>query len=158
MSYQRNNRSGTSSKIIDLLLILGIVAGIAYMIYYHPDEVNSLKRMVGLGTPEMPDANRVSTPVQQLSLPISPPAPATTQSTNEITNPPLIGRPRPALPTQDHWTWKTTDGKTYQDVKIEKLDEDYVTIIHSTGGAHILISTLPDDLQKQLNDYSAQAQ
>jgi len=77
-------------------------------------------------------------------------------ATNGVANPPPIGQPRPVFPAQDHWTWKTTDGKTYQEVKIEKIEKDYVTIFYAEGGVRIPISTLPDDLQKVLDDYSSQ--
>ncbi len=86
--------------------------------------------------------------------------PATTQPSNDTGNPviPVVGRPRPELPAREHWTWTTTDGKTYNEVKVEKIQGDFVTIIHADGGARLPISTLPDDIQKQLNEYSSQSQ
>jgi hypothetical protein len=166
MAYQKNHRKRSSSKTIDFLLVLGILGGAAYLAYTHPNEVQSLKSMVGLSKPEAMGANPVSAPSQPApsstsdssSPPAPAPAPTTTQSTNGIANPPLVGQPRPALPAQDHWMWTTTDGKTYREVKIEKIEKDYVTIIHAEGGVRIPISTLPDDVQKALDDYSSQTQ
>jgi hypothetical protein len=159
MAYRRSNRDGNSTKIIDFLLILGILAGLGYMVYFHPETVTSLKNWVGLGAPEATNASMASAPMPPPLLPVPmSPVPATIRSTNEINNPPLVGRPRPALPEQDHWTWTTTEGKTYQDVKIEKIEGEYVTVLHADGGARILISTLPDTVQKELDYYSAQTQ
>ena len=55
------------------------------------------------------------------------------------------------LPAQARWTWTTTWGKTYEDVVITKVEPDLVSITHSLGAASIPISTLPPELQKQLN-------
>jgi hypothetical protein len=69
-----------------------------------------------------------------------------------------VGKPRPILPAHDHWNWTTTDGKTYQNVTIVRFEGDDVVILHSDGGARLHISTLPDDVQKELNDYTSQSQ
>jgi hypothetical protein len=62
------------------------------------------------------------------------------------------------MPAQTNWTWTTMDGKTYQNVVVTKIEPDTVTITHSLGVAHVDISTLPADIQKQLNyDPSAAA-
>jgi hypothetical protein len=58
---------------------------------------------------------------------------------------------RPSIPSQEHWTWNTTDGKTYNEVKVVKIEADAVTILHSEGGGLITMDRLPDDLQKQFN-------
>jgi thiol-disulfide isomerase/thioredoxin/predicted secreted protein len=55
------------------------------------------------------------------------------------------------LPQQANWTWTTTNGKTYQGVRIVKVEADSVTILDTDGGARVSISTLPPALQKQLN-------
>jgi thiol-disulfide isomerase/thioredoxin len=55
------------------------------------------------------------------------------------------------LPQQANWTWTTTNGKTYQGVKIVKVEADSVTILDTDGGSRVSISTLPPELQKQLN-------
>ena len=56
------------------------------------------------------------------------------------------------IPAQPNWTWTTfPDSKTYQNVVINKIEVDTVSITHSMGVAHIPISTLPPDIQKQLN-------
>ena len=61
-------------------------------------------------------------------------------------------RPPAVIPAQPNWTWTTfPDSKTYQNVVINKIEPDTVSINHSMGVAHIPISTLPPDIQKQLN-------
>ncbi len=45
--------------------------------------------------------------------------------------------------------WKTSDGKTYEDVKLIHLDEDSVTILDKEGGARIPLAKLTPDLQKR---------
>ena len=47
--------------------------------------------------------------------------------------------------------WTTTDGKTYQGVKVVKIEADCVTILDSDGGARIELAKLPPDLQKRFN-------
>jgi len=59
--------------------------------------------------------------------------------------------PPDVTPSQPNWTWITLDGKTYQNVVVTKIEADTVTITHSMGVAHIPISLLPPDIQKQLN-------
>lgn len=68
--------------------------------------------------------------------------------------------PPSPLPSQPNWTWTTSDGKTYKNVVITKVEADCVTILHADGGARINIATLPPDIQKQLNydpDLAAEA-
>ena len=55
------------------------------------------------------------------------------------------------IPAQANWTWATTDGKTYQNVVITKVDAQTVTITHALGVAHLPISAIPAEIQKQLN-------
>ena len=55
------------------------------------------------------------------------------------------------MPSQPNWTWQTSDGKTYQNVVVTKIEADTVSITHSMGAAHIPINLLPPDIQKQLN-------
>jgi hypothetical protein len=72
---------------------------------------------------------------------------------------PVPWSPPAAIPAQANWTWTTSDGKTYQDVRITKVEADCVTILDADGGARISIATLPPDLQKELNyDPAAAAQ
>lgn len=66
--------------------------------------------------------------------------------------------PPSPVPQQANWTWVTTDGKVYQNVKIVKIEADCVTILHANGGARIDTSTLPAHLQSQLNYDPAMAQ
>jgi hypothetical protein len=46
--------------------------------------------------------------------------------------------------------WTTNDGKTYQNVKVMKVEVDCVTILDSDGGARIELAKLPPDVQKKL--------
>lgn len=45
--------------------------------------------------------------------------------------------------------WTTTDGKTYQNVKVVKIDPDAVSILYEDGGVHIFLADLPPILQKR---------
>jgi hypothetical protein len=45
--------------------------------------------------------------------------------------------------------WKTTDGQSYQDVKVLSHDDGYVMIMYADGGARVPLSTLPADLQQR---------
>jgi len=166
MRNRRNDNDGNSSGMLNLFLTLLILGGLGYLAYTHQEEIKSfdyssinlesLKRLVGLAEPEAtPAPKTVHHPAPSTETNT---ATATTESTNSTeTQPvPVVGRPRPVLPAHDHWTWTTADGKTYQEVKVEKVEGDNVTIIHQEGGARLPISTLPDDVQKELNYYSSQ--
>jgi hypothetical protein len=47
--------------------------------------------------------------------------------------------------------WTTTDGKTYKDVMVVKIEADAVTIIDNDGGALVPLATLSPELQKRFN-------
>lgn len=47
--------------------------------------------------------------------------------------------------------WTTSDGKTYKDVKVIKVEADCVTVLDSDGGARIDLAKLPVAIQKKLN-------
>lgn len=47
--------------------------------------------------------------------------------------------------------WTITDGKTYKNVVVVKVEVDAVTILDSEGGALIPLSELPADLQKRFS-------
>ena len=67
--------------------------------------------------------------------------------------------PPPTLPQQPNWTWTTSTGLVYRNVKVVRVEADAVTIVHSDGGGRIRLSTLPPDLQKLFNyDPAAAAQ
>jgi thiol-disulfide isomerase/thioredoxin len=55
------------------------------------------------------------------------------------------------MPAMPNWTWNTLDGKTYENVVINKREPDQISITHSKGVAHIPMSLLSDDIKKQLN-------
>ena len=59
--------------------------------------------------------------------------------------------PPAVIPAQPNWTWTTTDGKVYHNVKIVRIDAACVTIVHSDGGGRVPISTLSADMQKYFN-------
>ena len=89
------------------------------------------------------------------------PAPGVAPSSQPVADVPAVNpapapiktwRPPAVIPAQPNWTWTTfPDSKTYQNVVINKIEPDTVSINHSMGVAHIPISTLPPDIQKQLN-------
>lgn len=53
--------------------------------------------------------------------------------------------------------WATTDGKSYQDVKVLKVDADVVTILYQDGGATVPLETLPPYLQTRFKYDPAKA-
>jgi hypothetical protein len=90
------------------------------------------------------------------AAPTPTPTPPPTPTPVTVAAPPLPPAPPPwsppaVTPAQPNWTWTTSDGKTYQDVVITKIEPDTVSITHSMGVGHIAINLLPPDIQKQLN-------
>jgi len=55
------------------------------------------------------------------------------------------------IPSQTHWAMTTTEGRTYNNVRITQVDADCITILCDDGGALVPISKLSADLQRQLN-------
>jgi len=53
--------------------------------------------------------------------------------------------------------WTTTDGKTYRDVKVVKIEDDAVTILDQDGGALVPIAVLAPDLQQRFHYDPAKA-
>jgi beta-glucanase (GH16 family) len=53
--------------------------------------------------------------------------------------------------------WTTTDGKSYHDVHVVKVDADAVTILDSDGGALVPLAALPADLQQHFHYDPAKA-
>jgi hypothetical protein len=53
--------------------------------------------------------------------------------------------------------WKTSDGKTYVDVKVVRVEDDAVTILCKDGGALVPIDKLPPPLQKRFSYDPAKA-
>jgi hypothetical protein len=45
--------------------------------------------------------------------------------------------------------WTTSDGKTYKDVHVVKVEADAVTILHHDGGALVPLAKLPAALQQR---------
>jgi len=88
--------------------------------------------------------------------PVPAPSPAPAQNSAPVAVNPLPSAVKPwappdLMPSQPNWTWETSDGKTYQNVVVTKIEPEMVSITHSMGVAHISISTLPPEIQKQLN-------
>jgi len=54
-------------------------------------------------------------------------------------------------------SWTTTDGKTYQEVKVVRVEDDAVTILCKDGGALVPIAKLPPPLQKRFSYDPAKA-
>jgi hypothetical protein len=52
--------------------------------------------------------------------------------------------------------WTTTSGTTYHDIKVIKIEADYVTVQDADGGAMIEIAKLPPDIQKTLTQEQQQ--
>ena len=48
-------------------------------------------------------------------------------------------------------TWTTTDGKTYVDVKVIRVEDDAITILYKDGGALVPLFKLPPPLQKRFS-------
>ena len=84
-------------------------------------------------------------------------APGTAPTTLDAGVTPATFIPPSPLPAQANWTWTTTDGKTYKNVVIIKVEADCVTILDDEGGARIYTVTLPPDIQKLLNYNSSLA-
>ncbi len=170
MKKRRDSDDENSTWVKDFFLVLLILAGLGYLAYTHQESIRSfdlkslnlesLKQLVGLGQPEKASSDTAPPASPNPNpAPVPVPAPMAVLSTNAPGNPvPVVGRPRSILPAKDHWTWVTTDGKTYQDVKVEKIQEGYVTIIYADGGARIPISTLPEEVQRELEYNSAHGQ
>jgi hypothetical protein len=53
--------------------------------------------------------------------------------------------------------WTTTSGTTYHDIKVIKIESDYVTVQDADGKAMIEIAKLPPDVQKMLAQELPQA-
>jgi hypothetical protein len=53
--------------------------------------------------------------------------------------------------------WTTTDGKTYESVKVVKVEDDAVTVLCKDGGALIPLSKLSPTLQKRFSYDPAKA-
>ena len=88
--------------------------------------------------------------VEAAPVPTATPTPAPAAA-DASSNPIKPWTPPDVMPSQPNWTWATSDGKTYQNVVVTKIEPDTVSITHSMGVAHVPISTLPPDIQKQLN-------
>lgn len=86
-------------------------------------------------------ASAISVATNLQAAVVAPKAPAPTK---------VFVPPNP-LPARADWTWTTSDGKTYKNVVITKVDADCVTILDADGGARLEIALLPADLQQQLN-------
>jgi hypothetical protein len=104
-------------------------------------------------TPQPPVVPAPPAPTAQ-SVPVaSAPTPVAAVTPPPTPAPPPVKAwaPPDVMPAQPNWTWQTSDGQTYQNVVVTKIEPETVTITHSMGVAHISMSLLPPDIQKQLN-------
>lgn len=56
---------------------------------------------------------------------------------------------------EDHWTWVTVDGRSYEGVEIQKIEADEIVLHHRDGFARLAISSLSDESRKRLAQTSA---
>jgi hypothetical protein len=105
----------------------------------------SLPTAVPVPAASPPPAAPSATPATAVTLPT--PAPAAAPSPDAV----KPWAPPDVMPSQPNWTWTTSDGTTYQNVVVTKIEPETVTITHSMGVAHVPINLLPPDIQKQLN-------
>jgi hypothetical protein len=54
----------------------------------------------------------------------------------------------------DQWTWTVQDGRVYENVEIEALEQDHVVLQHSHGSARLLLSDLSEDSLQRLHETS----
>jgi hypothetical protein len=120
-----------------LVFLILVIAGAGVAYHFHPEYFQALTTAVSITNKSTTSSGTGTTSVS---------SPPTVTTTPEIA---LFVPPDP-LPQKDDWTWTTTDGKTYNKVKIVKVEADCVTILDSEGGARIDIGTLPADIQSQL--------
>jgi len=156
-------------KHFPLVLIFLVLGGAIYMRFQQPKAWNnlldSLRANVAAETP-------VPAPEEE-AVAVVPKKPAgvvyiTPDSTNYLNSghitevaqpthapaPPVTSRvfvPPSPLPSQSAWTWTTSDGKTYHNVIIEKVEADRVSIFYDQGSAVIETAVLSPDLQRLLN-------
>jgi hypothetical protein len=114
-------------------------------------------------TQPLPDFNQIPTqaPPTPVPTPAPPPVIASTPSLSLVPVPTLA--PTPVPTPQQGWVappantiypseWKTTDGKTYKNVQVVKVEPDRVTISYDEGDTCMVpIDTLPLDIKKLLN-------
>jgi thiol-disulfide isomerase/thioredoxin len=133
-----------------------------------PDGTPQNKPAASMGLASIPNDSNAQPPSngQKKSASTSPassltaaPVPATPAATapssvsmpSPSPDPIKLWAPPDVMPAQPNWTWETSDGKTFQNVVVTKIEAETVTITHEMGAAHIPITLLPSDIQKQLN-------
>jgi len=160
------------NQFLLIALVLVVCAG-AYLRSQQPKEWNqfleTLKAPGNLATAETA-VNPDGTSVPAVSATVHPkpaapeyinPAPGTPIHSSHIVdvaqpsasdhpNAQIFVPPNP-LPSQTAWVWTTSDGRTFRNVVVEKVEADRVTIFHDQGSAVIDINLLPDEIQGRLN-------
>jgi len=149
-----------------LILFLLLVCGVVYMEKQQPDTwnqfVDSLMVPGAGGTPvtPVPATTALSTnaaPAHSGPIYISPASPLIHSShiidvaQPDQTNRAKVYVPPNPLPSQSNWVWTTSDGRTFRNVVIEKVEADRVTIFHNEGTAVVDINLLPSEIETQLN-------
>jgi hypothetical protein len=150
---------------IILVLLLLCVAGYAYStnpagcaklgtdfvaVFLPPPAAPASPAPASVIKPAVPGSQPAPT---SMPTPSSSPASTAPSSSTPVPTPAPVKAwsPPDVMPAQANWTWVASDGKTYQNVVVTKIEPETVSISHSMGVAHIAISTLPADIQKQLN-------
>jgi nucleoredoxin len=100
--------------------------------------------------PSSPAASEPASLISQTPSPSGESAPSPQQEPASSA-PAAPWTPPAVLPSHPHWDWTTTDGQSYKNVKVLKVEPDNVTILHDSGGAHVMLATLTPDLQKMFN-------
>jgi hypothetical protein len=53
--------------------------------------------------------------------------------------------------TEDQWAWTTQDGRSFENVEIERIERNVVVFEHNYGRSHLAVAALSDEsLQKLL--------
>jgi hypothetical protein len=155
--------SGCKKLLDDACSVVGSVLPVPL----HPDTAPAKVIAAAPITPKQPPVPAPApAPASASAVPNPPPPVTTAPASSSVPNPVPASTPAPAarspdavkpwappdvMPAQPNWTWQTSDGATYQNVVVTKIEPDTVTIMHSMGVAHIPILLLPPDIQKQLN-------
>jgi len=167
-------------KHFPLVLIFLVLGGAIYMRFQQPKDWNKMLDVLRAGdaaetvpvTPEETAAAAATAPKKSSGVVYITPDSTNYLNSGHVTevpqpthapSPPATNKvfvPPSPLPSQSAWTWTTSDGKTYHNVIIEKVDADRVSIFYDQGSAVIDISQLSPDIQRLLNydpDLAAEA-
>jgi hypothetical protein len=158
-----------------LIVVVLVLCGGAYMRSEQPESWNQfLDVLRAPSTPGTPGAATTTTPGDSTTAPATtataPAKPAAPEYVNPAPGTPIhsshivdvaqpsqeshtakVFVPPNPLPAQTAWIWTTSDGRTFRNVVVEKVEADRVTIFHDQGSAVVDIALLPDEIQGKLN-------